>query len=284
VELLEKRIVVAEKKLEAFEMERQLYLDERDELLRSNAAEEKLVPFETRISQMDSIIDAEQNIISSLESEQRQAQQFIAETDRVMEELNQQIHEQYNRQEIIESFIISEKDRLQRELELISETRRKLVDQQAAIATELEQINKQMASMDRDIILIKNREMSEILDRQASMEQSEADLANEELSMMEEFMGRIIPTGPETSDSLGEEMKSLLKLGDEIDSLNAMIQAEKTGIAVTQKQLAEQRARVSEQRARFGKAAGLTVLLLILAGAGVLTLFYFMGRKARANK
>ncbi|MDF1575843.1 MAG: hypothetical protein P1P86_11705 [Bacteroidales bacterium] len=284
VNLLNKRIDVSGKKMEAYQMERQLYVDERDDLLRSNAGDEELVPFRDRISRMDSIIAAEKKSLGSLKEEKKQAEQFIAETDRVMEDLNQNIHEEYNRQEIIESFIASEKDRLQEELENIRQSRKRMMEEQASFATELDNIDQRMADLDRDMKLIRNREMSDILDRQASMEQTEADLAREEISMLEEFVGQLYPPLLETTDSLSEEMKSLVQLGDEIDSLNALIESEKAEIAGTRERLAEQRARIAEQRARYGRVAGVTVLIIILAGAGMLSLFYFLGKRAKKNK
>jgi len=284
VGLLERRIEVAEKKIEAYRMEKQLYVDERDELLRANADEDKLAPFEARIAAMDSTIRAEEKARKALADEKDQAQQFIAETDRVMEELNRQIREEYDRQEIIESFIASEKERLQQELQDVRQARQALLEEQASIATQMEELDVRVTGLDQDMDLISNREMGEILDRQASIEYTEAELAREEVSMLDEYMGtEYMPYTP-LSDSLGEEMKSLLRMGDELDSLNALIQAEKAQIAGTREQLSEQRARVAEQRAKIGKAAGITVLVIILAGAGLLALFYALGRRARKRK
>lgn len=281
--LLERRIGVSDKKIEAYRMERQLYVDERDELLRTNAAEDNLAPFNARIAVMDSTIRAEEQSRQSLVDEKEQAEQFIAETDRIMKELNTQILEEYDRQEIIESFIASEKERLQGELENLRQTRQRLLEEQATIATEMEKLDLQVADLDRDMNLISNREMSEILDQQASIEFTEAALAREEVKMLDE-MGDAYVSYSVLSDTLGEEMKSLLKMGDELDSLHALIQAEKAQIAGTREELSEQRARVAEQRARIGRAAGITVLIIVLAGAGLLTLFYFLGKRARSRK
>jgi len=284
VSLLAKRIAVADKKIDAYQMERQMYVDERDELLRTNAPEEKLAPFQEKISEMDSIIAVEEKSRSQVIADKRAAEQFIAETDRVMEELNQQIHNEYNQQAIIENFIASEKTRLASELEDMRQTRSRLMEEQTAITTELENIDQQMASLDRDMNLISNREMSEILNRQATMEQAEAELAREEATLLEEFIAAIDSPSSETTDSLGVEMKSLLKLGDELDSLNALIQSEKAELAATREHLSEQRARAAEQRARYGKAAGLTVLFIFLGGLALVTFFYFLGRRARTRK
>lgn len=279
--LLRKRLAVNDKKTEAFELERQMYSDELDELLRKNASDEEKAPYLAKISEMDSVLSMQQTQRKSIEEEISQAQTFVAETEAFMARMQTEIKEEYGRKAIIEDFIASEKQRLENELKEIQTTRQALLNEQSAIAKNLAGAEQQIASLDRDLELIRNREMSEVLEMQASIEKSEASLAQEEINILQEGSGRAVRTIP--SDSASEELKSLLDMGYQLDSLNELIQQEKAEIARTRMALAERRAEAAERRASFGRAVWITVLVLIAVGAGLLTLFYFLGRRSRKS-
>lgn len=283
VALLGKRIVVSGKKIETYELEQQLYLDERDKMRRNSASEEQLVPFEKRIAEMDDLIQAEKENKLAMKKDVRQAEVFISETDALMDQMNTQIQEEYDKNEVIEAFIVSEKERLQRELGQIQMTRKELLAEQATISNNMENTEEQIAKIDRNVELIKNKEMSEILETQAAIEQSEAELAKEEISLMEEGPGLKTKAAKVTSDSVGEELLTLLVLGNELDSLNNLIQSEKSEIAKTRKDLSEKRAEAALQRSRFGRTIGVVFIFLIIGGVALLGLFYYMGRRSRKS-
>ena len=281
LELLRRRVAVNDKKTEAFELERQMYADELDELLRKNASEEERAPYLARIAEMDSVILAQQTQRVSLEKEISQAQTFVAETDAFLRKLETEIKEEYDRKAIIEDFIASEKMRLESELKDIQTTRQALLDEQTAIARDLSNTEQQITLLNRDLELIRNRKMSDLLEMQASIEKSEASLAHEEIGVLQEGSHMAMRTVP--SDSASEELISLLDLGYQLDSLNALIQEEKAEIARTRKALAESRAEAAERRASFGRALWISVVTLIVAGLALLTLFYFLGRRSRRS-
>lgn len=281
LDLLRKRLTVNDKKTEAYELERQMYADELDELLRKNASEEEKAPYLSKLSEMDSVLNAQQTQRQSLEEEISQTQSFVAETDAFMSRMETEIKEEYGRKAIIEDFIASEKKRLENELKEIQTTRQALLNEQSSMAKDLASTEQQIALLDRDLELIKNRDMSDVLEMQASIEKSEASLAQEEISMLQDDGGQPVRTIP--SDSASEELISLLDMGYQLDSLNELIQQEKAEIARTRKALAERRAEAAERRASFGRALWITVLILIVAGAGLLTLFYFLGRRSRRS-
>jgi chromosome segregation ATPase len=279
LDLLRKRSLVADKKMEAFQMERQMYADELDALLRENASDTEKAPFQARISEMDSTLGIQQAHKKALQEEISEAQTFIAETDAFLNEMEDQIKEEYDKNAVIESFIAAEKQRLMKELQEIQATRQSLLNEQSQVANDLASTEQQIALLDRDLELIRNREMSDLLELQADIEKSEASLAEEEIGLIEDEEGRVVRSSP--SDSASEEMISVISMGNQLDSLNELIQQEKAEIAKTRRDLAERRSEAAEKRATFGRALGITILLLAIAGIGLLTLFYFLGRKSR---
>jgi len=279
--LLNKRVLVSDKKLEAYNLERQMYVNERDEMLRDQASEEELQPYEAKISEMDSIVAAESKNKNSLEQEISQARQYIAETDDIIGDLQSQIKNEYNKQEVIESFIAAEKERLKKELEQIKNERNTLLSQQESVSGELARTGVQIERVDKDVELIRNKKMSEILESQAQMEQTEASLAEEEMDL---FLAapRTAFSGM-ASDTSNEELQTVLDLGAQLDSLNDLIQQEKAAIAKTRKDLSEKRAEVAEKRAQFGKTVGITAIILVVVGIALLGLFYYLGRRSRKS-
>lgn len=287
VELLRKRVNVAQKKQDAFNLERQMYMDELDELLRKNANQESKAPYETKVNELDSIIEAEQSNINRLKDEIAQVEAFIKETDAVMAELQDQVRLEYDKKEIIKSFIVSEKQRLESELEQLQQTRSNLMAEQTNINENLTATQAQIESINRNAELIRNREMSEILRQQAENEQSEARLAEDEINLLEASPDHYKSVFPEVyvaGDSSNQELASLLKMGDQLDSMQQMIQEEKTEIAKTRKELSEQRAEAASRRAKLGKVAGSAAIILLLGGAGVLYLFYYLGRRSKKSR
>lgn len=287
VEMLQKRVNVAQKKKEAYDLERQMHQDELDELLLENASPERKAPYEKKVRELDSIIAAEQTNIDNLKDEIAVEESFIAETDAVMAELMEQVRMQYDRKEIIDSFIVSEKERLELELKQLQQTRSNLLTEQTSINENLAATQQQIEKINRDAELIKNREMSEILQQQAEIEQSEARLAEEEIKLMEALptpLDSLFAEAFAPGDSTDKELVSLLKMGDQLDSMQQMIQEEKSEIAKTRKELSEQRAEAASRRAKLGKVAGSVAILLLLGGIGVLYLFYYLGRRSKKSR
>ncbi len=281
--LLNRRILVAGKKVEAFQLEREMYEEERDELLRTSAAEEELLPYREKIAELDSVITAEEAHIQSMKSEIRQAEVFIRDTDALMEELQARIKQEYDKKEIIEEFIASERERLSSELNQLQSDRQRLMNEQTDISSNLNMTEQQIARMDRDLELISNKEMSEILEMQAEIEQAKASLAEEEVSMLEGSTSSTTSTALAEGDTSDSELRNLIGLSYELDSLNELIQQEKAEIARTRMDLAERRAEAAAKRAQFGKTIGITAVALIILGIGLLILFYYLGRRSRKS-
>jgi chromosome segregation ATPase len=280
--LLQKRVQVSDKKLEAYRLEKQMYVDERDQMLRDQASEEELRPYEEKISDMDSVIAGEMGNKKSIEQEITQSQQYIAETDDIIEDLQNQIKDEYSKQEVIDSFIAAEKKRLNKELEQITNNRNTLLAQQESISGELARTGVQIDRLNKDVELIRNKKMSDILESQAEMEKAEASLAEEEMDLFLAAPG--MPLVPlMAADTSNEELQTVLDLGVQLDSLNELIQQEKAEIAKTRQELSEKRAEVAEKRARFGRTVGITAIVLIVAGIALLGLFYYLGRRSRKS-
>jgi chromosome segregation ATPase len=282
-DLLRRRIEIAEKKIEAYGLERKMYIDRRDELLRIKASEEQLFPFREKIVEMDSIISHQQDHINDLNRELDQSMQWISEADSMKNDMQAKIEQEYDRNQIIEGFIASEKQRLGKELENLYQVREKLLSEQKTILAELAGTETEIASLNKKLELIRNKDMSDVLDLQAALERSEADLAQEEIRLLYES-ARAERRGVEmTSDSTSDEFQSVIALSNQLDSLKALIQEEKTGTVRARMELSEKKALAADQRARFSRTMGLVVLALVLAGIALLTFFYYLGRRARTS-
>jgi len=280
-DLLDRRISISEKKIEAYQMERDMYVDERDDLLRINASEEELEPYREKIAEMDSIIRAEEKNKQEIINELNETKQWISDVDTMIKDLQTKIKQEYDEKEIIEGFISSEKERLQREINNLKATREKLVNEQEQISDELSGVEQQIASLDKKMELIKDKEMSDLLEQQAEIEQTEADLAEEEVQLLEESRKIDTQSLGVTPGVASEELKSLVELGNQIDSLRASVKEEKAEIAKTRQELSEKRAEAAEKRAKFGRTLATFIVIIVVGGLGLLTLFYYLGKRAR---
>jgi chromosome segregation ATPase len=282
-DLLKRRIEIAQKKIEAFDLERKMYQDKMDELLRINATDDQLAPFRNKIAEMDSIISKQQSQVRDLDRELGQTMQWITETDSVMNDVQSKIELQYDRNEIIEGFIPAEKQRLGKELDRLEKERKGLLSEQEMIKADLDSTEVMISSLNRRLELIRNRDMSDILDLQAALERSDAGLDKEEIQLLNESAGTNRQGMEVTSDSTSDEFRSLIALSNRLDSLKASVQEEKTGMVRARLELSEKKAQAADQRARFGRTMGIFVLILVLGGIVLLTFFYYLGRRARTS-
>ena len=280
-DLLKRRIEIAGKKIEAFEMERQMYVDERDDLLRKNASKEQLAPYREKIAEMDSVISGEQSSRNSLQQDLEASKHWLEGVDKNISDLESKIKQEYNKKDIVEGFIASEKERLQNEISSLESDRKKLVGEQERISGELEGMQARISLLSKESELIRNRNMSEILEKQADLDRTEAKLAGEEVGMLDKASQLAVESPVRVSDSASEELKSLVLLGDQLDSLRSSIELEKKAIAETRVNLNEKRAEAASRRAGFSRSAGVVVVVIVLGLLGLLTLFYFLGKRAR---
>ncbi len=284
IDLLEKRHQIASKKIEAYMLERKMYVEERDGLLRIQATAEQLAPFRRRISEMDSIISRQEEQKQAILQELNEAKQWISEVDSMMSDMQVKIKDEYDRNQIIESFITAQKQRLGKDLEKLKRIRMDLIGEQEMIIQDMASTEEKINSLNKRLELIRNREMSDILEQQAVMERSEANLAEEEIQLLEEASVENRQRLAMTSDTSLKALQSLDTLGKELDSLSDLIRKEKSAIANARKALAEKRAEAAQQRAKFGRTAGILVLVIIIGGIGLLTFLYYLGKRARKEK
>ena len=254
-----------------------------DDLLRINATDEQLAPFRNKIVDMDSIIGKQQVRVRDLDMELDQTMQWISETDTVMNELQSKIELQYNRNDIIEGFISAEKQRLGKELDRLEKERKGLLSEQKVVKADMDSTEVGISSLNRRLELIKNREMSDILDLQAALERSDAGLDREEIQMLKESAGTNRQGIEVKSESTSKEFRSLIALSNRMDSLKSSIREEKTGMVRARLELSEKKAQAADQRARFGRTMGIFALVLVLGGIALLTFFYYLGRRARTS-
>jgi chromosome segregation ATPase len=283
ISLLEKRITISERKIETYKMERQMYVDERDELLRINASDEQIKPYLKRISEIDSIIEAEENNKFALSGNLSESREWVSGVDTMIDNLQTRIKQEYDKREIIESFIDSEKKRLQNEITDLQSTRKGLITEQELISEELSGMEQKITSLDKRMELIKNKDMSSILEQRAEIEESEAALAEEEIQLLDESSKLDTYSFVTTSESTDVELKNLVELSNQLDSLRRSIEEEKTEIAKTRKELSEKRAEVAKKRASFGRTITTILVIVIIGGLALLSLFYYLGKRSRKS-
>ncbi len=277
-EIMRKRISIFNKKIEAYEMERSLYVNEKDKLLRSNASDETLAPYVERISHLESVLKEQRSNKKLIEAELSQLNGWISDTEEMITGLKSRIQNQYDRKEIMESYIQSEKERLEKELASLQSSRENLISEQELIANERSRVEQESASLDKKMELIRNRKMRDILEAQAEIQQSDASLTQEQIRSME---SESMPDMEKPAMSENEELRDLIFLGKELDSLKASIDEEKQEILQTRMELAERNAEVARKRATLGRAAGTMILIIVIGGLAISTLFYFLGKRIR---
>jgi len=282
-DLLKRRNTVSEKKIEAFQLERQMYVDQRDDLLRLNASDDQLQPYRKRIVEIDSTLQAEEANKKAIGDELDLTNQWISGVDKTISDLQEEIKKEYNKKDIIEGFISSEQKRLQMEINNLQSSRERLVKEQDQITRDLARTEQQIASLGKKMELIKNKDMSNILQKQAANEQSDAALAEEEIRLFKESSAFNMQPLSNSSDKVSDEFKSLVSMSNELDSLRASIEEEKAEITKARKELSEKRAGMAEKRARTGSAIVKVILIIVVVGLVLMTLFYYLGRKARKS-
>lgn len=281
--LLKRRIQIADKKLEAYTLERQMYIDRRDEMLRQQANEEQMIPFRNRIAEMDSIISLQQAHKRDIKHELDQTGQWISGVDSMMNDMQAKIKQEYDNNHIIETFIAAEKQRLGKELAGLTKTHERLISEQNMISKDLASTEEKIASLNKRLELIKTRKMSDILEQQAAIEQSDANLADEEIQLLKEATGTNRQSIEQTSDTSFKDFRSLQGLDEKLDSLNNLVNSEKVATINARKELSEKRAETARQRARFGRTLGTLATAIIIGSIILIALFYYMGKRARQS-
>jgi hypothetical protein len=198
-------------------------------------------------------------------------------------DLQAKIKQEYDRNHIIEGFIAAEKQRLGKELAGLTKTREGLISEQNMISNDLANTEEKIASLNKRLELIKNREMSDILEQQAAIEQSDANLAEEEIQLLKEATGTGRQSIQQTSDTSFKDFQSLHRLDEKLDSLNNLVNSEKVATINARKELSEKRAETARQRARFGRTLGTLVAAVIIGSIILLTLFYYLGKRAKQS-
>jgi hypothetical protein len=165
----------------------------------------------------------------------------------------------------------------------VNSSRDALISEQEMVLKDLTGTEEEITSLNRKMELIKNKKMSDILDQQAAIEKTEADLAEEEIQLLEEGTGTAGQPGAMSPDTSSNELQSLKRLGDQLDSLNDQIKEEKTAIASARKELSEKKSEAAMQRARFGRTMGALVIFIVLGGILLLTFFYYLGKRSRRS-
>jgi hypothetical protein len=282
-DLLKRRIRIVEEKIEAFTLERQMYADEREDLLSVRSSPEQIEPLILKINELDSIIRIQKTQKRTLASERDQTLQWITEVDSLVEDLQIKIKQEYDRNQIIVGFIAAEKQRLGKAMERLARSRQDLISEQAMISKDLADTEAKIASLNKRLELIKNREMSDILKQQADIERSDAALAEAEIRLLEESAELNKQSMKISSDNLSDELHSLQQLSNQLDSLKILISEEKTEITKARLELSRKKAQAAKKRSRSGRTLGTITMVLILGGLGLLTFFYYLGRRARKS-
>jgi len=112
VTLAQKRIAILRKKIEAYGEERELYVTQKNELMRRNASEVDLREIDLRIKEIDNIVGLEEGKLSIAKITIRKAQERIGAIDDAVEGLHVRIAREYDRKAVLEEFMGDETENL----------------------------------------------------------------------------------------------------------------------------------------------------------------------------
>lgn len=161
-----------------------------------------------------------------------------------MGDLQSKIKLEYVRNQIIEGFVASEKQRISKDMSRLKRSREGLIAEQEMISNELAATEEKIASLNKKLELIKSKGMNDILGQQKDIEQSEASLAEEEIRLLKESADVDAQMADVNSTPSSEELQSIGHLSNQLDALKVLIQKEKTEFVQARLKLSEKKAQV----------------------------------------
>jgi chromosome segregation ATPase len=272
--LNQEKIGLAEKKIVLLEDEKNLYLREKNDLLRKEADDAELESYDLKIAEVDGYIQEENNKIRTARSAIRTTNAWLEDVENLEKRLRKSMEEEYDRNQTIASFTNDESERLQREKAAIESQIAELDSVQSMLAEQRAAVDNELSGVEKDLDLMKDKDLSAILTELSELETVEAEMAKREASL--------IGNSGEEGATLSDEM--LGELESEIRARRQAIATMKAEIAAEKEQIASKRAEIQQKRAERAGAVAKTTLIIVLLGIAAVVIFYFTGLRKRKSE
>jgi len=288
IALNERRISIAEKKIEAFLEERGLYQEEKSRLMRENAPETDMRKVDLRVQGIDNEIAASEAAMTEANLAIESARNHIRSIDATVGTLQRKIERQYDKKDVLAEFVLDETERLKAEKERVTANRARLLAAEKTLAAERQELERRIAEVGEEIQLLEGRGIAELEGRKALLEQEEAQVVAEEAAMLEATRKQ--------QEEAARTRKERVDEGDtsaegRLAELSKQVAEEKAEVAKDEADLAKQREEVSKEEAavaqrRAEEAGGwawlpwVLILLVLAVAAGL----YVVGKKVRSKR
>lgn len=283
MDIEERKLTLASNKIEILEEEKIIYQREMNSLLDKGAEDEKIAEFEKNIREVNNSIQDEQSKVEEAQDNLVELTSWMSDYHSMQNRLREAIEQEYSRTEILAEFARSEIDRLSNQKSEMKEELSNLQSIQQDLKVKKSEIDSSLTNLNEEMDVVKSQELSELLMKKSEMGTEEVELLEEESALLSAsgngndntpFTG--IPDA--TSDLISE-------LDQDIRAQRSEIESMKEQISQTKMEIAQKQSQIDEKRANNAKVARISLITIVLVGAGVLLLFYFLGRSRRtANR
>jgi chromosome segregation ATPase len=284
--LANKRIAIVEMKIQAFKEERELYIAEKNELMRARASEAELRGVDLKIDEIDNSIGLEESKLSIATLTIRNAEGRIASIDQTVEKLQGKISRQYDRKAILEDFILDEAGRLEEERARLEADRKRLWAQERDLARERQELGRRLSDLSDEIRILEGGPIEEVESRMADLEEEEADVSAEE-SVLHADRSRERDEAVQKRDTQTTETDTTA--AGRLAQLSKEVAQEKAEVARDEATVAREREEISKKKAaerRGGSVGGLGLFIAIVFVLVIVGLFglFFVGKASRLEK
>lgn len=282
IEINAQKKKLAEKKIEILKDEKNVYLREKNSVLKGSGDDTELEKYNLKISEIEGEIKEEKNKIRSAESAISTLKSWLNDVNQLHNKLSRMMEEEYGKNDIIIEFTDKETQRLRNEKKNIESEASKLKKIQEQLSKKKADIDSILSNVDEGIELVKSKELSEILSEKSALEEQEAELSGKETGLHEESK----TTGISKSkiDTTVKGAGLLKEIENEIKSKRENIETLKKQIATEQQALSKKQAMLEAKRSKKVSAATKTIVTLIILSVLVLGGLYLLGRRSAKKK
>ncbi len=278
----EQKLTLASNKIEILEEEKIIYQREKNSLMDKGGEEEKIEDFEKKIQEVNQAIQEERSKVDQAQENLVELTSWMSDYRTMQNRLKEAIAQEYSRTEILTDFTQSEIDRLNNQKSEMKDELQNLQSIQQELKIQKSEIDSSLTHLDEEIGVVKSQELSDLLMKKSELGSEEAELLEEESALLSGSSG-----GGDNPPFTGisETTSGLIsELDQDIRAQRAEIEKMKEQISLTKMELAQKQAQIDERRANNAKAARISIITILLVGAGVLLLLYFLGRARRTAK
>jgi hypothetical protein len=279
IDINTKKLDLANAKIAVLEDEKNIYLREKNDLVKDNAEESEIAKFDSKIAETNSEISAEKEKLADAKSVISNNQQWLDEFSTLKDNLSNMMASEYDKKRTIDSFTQNEIKRLNKEKMAIAGQKEQLVKTQKKLTAQKSKVSDDLESIDNEITLLSSSELSEVLEKKSQINMDEALLAQQELDI-----SKGLEYESTTGENLTPENLSILEeLENEIKNRRAELESMKYQLVNERIDLANKQAELDAKRAKKAGAAKF-IGIIILVGALAIGGLYLLGRTRRRKK